>query len=182
MDVWVLMSGGIDSSACARYFQQRGDSVKGVFVDYSQSAAAAERQAVQQVAKHLGLPLSVLSFRSSEEYGTGEVMGRNAFLVFSTLMGLQPRGGALSLGVHSGTSYYDCGPDFIGRISEVVEHYSEGRLQLHCPFLLEPKSFVYRYAQLVGIPITLTYSCEMGTVPPCGRCLSCKDRNALQAS
>ena len=180
MDVWVLMSGGIDSSACARYFQERGDSVKGIFVDYSQSAAEAERQAVERVTRHLGLPLSVLSFRSSREYGAGEVMGRNAFLVFSTLMGLQPRGGVLSLGVHSGTSYYDCGPDFIGRISEVIEHYSEGRLQLHCPFLLETKSFVYRYAQLAGIPINLTYSCEMGTVPPCGRCLSCKDRNALQ--
>ena len=42
MDAWVLLSGGIDSAACAYYFQQRGDNVEAVFIDYGQAAAHAE--------------------------------------------------------------------------------------------------------------------------------------------
>ena len=182
MDAWVLMSGGIDSAACAHYFQQRGDDVKGVFVDYGQQASHAEFQAAQRMTNHLGIKLSKLCFTGKGPFGPGEIKGRNAFLVFSVLMGLQPSGGVLSLGIHAGTSYYDCGPDFVDRIGDVVASYSEGRLQLHCPFLFKPKSFVYKYAQIADIPLNLTYSCEFGTVPPCGECLSCKDRNALQSS
>jgi 7-cyano-7-deazaguanine synthase len=29
------------------------------------------------------------------------------------------------------------------------------------------------------LPVQLTYSCELGSVPPCGLCLSCADRRAL---
>ena len=182
MDVLLLMSGGVDSTACAHFFKQRGDNVRGVFVDYGQSAAIAERRAVKRVTNHLGIPLSTLSFRASVEYGLGEVVGRNAFLVFASLMGIQPRTGVISLGIHSGTSYYDCGPDFIEQLGDVVQSYSGGLLKLYCPFLLEPKSMVHQYAIFAGLPINLTYSCELGTVPSCGRCLSCKDRDALQAS
>lgn len=178
----MLMSGGIDSTACAHFFQKRGDTVNAVFVDYGQSAADAERQAVNRVTNHLGIGLSILSFKTSLEYGLGEVVGRNAFLVFASLMGVQPRTGVISLGIHSGTSYYDCGADFINQISDVVQSYSGGRLKVYCPFLLEPKSTVFQYARFAGLPIHLTYSCEVGTVPSCGRCLSCKDRDALEAS
>ena len=179
MDALVLMSGGIDSTACAHYFQQRGANVAGVFVDYGHSAANAEREAVKRVASHLGLPLSTLSFCGNCDYGTGEVLGRNGFLILSTLMGVQPTAGIMSLGIHSGTSYYDCGTDFVERIGGIIQSYSAGRLQLDCPFLRTTKSFVYRYAQEVGLPLDLTYSCNRGTLPPCGQCLSCMERNAL---
>ena len=159
-----------------------GIHVKGVFVDYGQPAYDAELVAVKGLTQHLGIPLSTLSFKSSLEFGSGEVVGRNAFLIFASLMGIQPRGGVISLGIHSGTSYYDCGPDFIERMSNVVQSYSGGRLQIYCPFLLEPKSTIYQYAKFAGLPLDLTYSCEVGTVPSCGRCLSCKDRDALAAS
>ena len=112
---------------------------------------------------------------------SGEITGRNAFLIFAALMGTNPQAGALSLGVHAGTSYYDCGQEFIIQVGEVVNRYSEGELALHCPFLQQDKAFVYDYARTVGIPLSLTYSCEFGTVPPCGKCMSCMDRNALQA-
>ena len=182
MDVWVLMSGGIDSAACARYFQSRGDDVEGVYVDYGQQAAHPESQAAESVATHLDIKLSRLCLTGSRPLGSGEINGRNAFLVFSALMGLQPRGGILSLGIHSGTPYYDCGTDFVDAVGKVVQSYSNGRVQLFCPFLLKSKLFVYQYAKLIDLPINLTYSCEQGTVPPCGQCFSCRDRNALEAS
>ena len=176
------MSGGIDSTACAHFFQQREDTVRGVFVDYGKLAAKAERRAATEITTFLGIPLSTLSFRTNIEYSEGEVVGRNAFLVFATLMGIQPRRGVISLGIHSGTSYYDCGARFVEQASDIVQSYSGGRLQLYCPFVDEPKSMVHQYARVAQIPLHLTYSCELGTLPPCGSCLSCKDRNALEAS
>ena len=181
MDVWVLMSGGIDSTACAHYFVERGDNVTGIFVDYGQLAAYPERQAAQRVAEFLQLPLPILAFECGQRFDIGEITGRNAFLIFAALMGIHPQTGALSLGVHAGTSYYDCGQEFISQIGEVVNRYSEGKLALHCPFLQQDKAFVYDYARTKGIPLSLTYSCEFGTVPPCGKCMSCRDLNVLQA-
>lgn len=181
MDVWVLMSGGIDSTACAHLFVERGDNVTGVFVDYGQSAACPERKAAQRVANYLQIPLSMLAFQSGQRFETGEITGRNAFLIFAALMGVRPQTGALSLGVHTGTDYYDCGEEFIDKVGQVVNAYSYGKLTLFCPFLHQDKGFVYSYVKAQGLLISLTYSCELGALPPCGRCLSCKDRDALQA-
>ena len=180
MDVRVLMSGGIDSTACAHYFVERGDNVDGLFVDYGQAAAIAELSAVQNVTRYLGIPLSTTTFRGDRDFGSGEILGRNAFLVFAAMMGALPKMGGLALGVHAGTGYYDCGVDFAEKLGHIVDAYSSGRIALICPFLEEDKAFVLRYAQIHDIPLHLTYSCELGTDPPCGRCSSCGDRNAIQ--
>ena len=181
MDALVLMSGGIDSTACAHYFKERGDNVQGIFVDYGQLASDAERKAVVRISKHLGIPVSVLSFKGNYDYGVGELVGRNAFLIFAALVGARPTSGVIALGIHAGTSYYDCGSDFSEHAVHLVQSYTAGRLELHCPFLLTPKTIIYGYALEVGLPLYLTYSCERGTVPPCERCPSCKERNAIRA-
>lgn len=181
MNVWVLMSGGIDSTACAHFFLKRGNKVTGIFVDYGQSAAYAERQAVERVTRYYEVPLSVYCFNRGSQFGAGELTGRNAFLIFGALMGIHPNSGILSLGVHAGTAYYDCGPDFIEQIGKVIDTYSKGKLALHCPFLSMQKDIIYSYARSERIPLDLTYSCELGTVPTCGECLSCLDRHALNA-
>ena len=180
--MWLLLSGGVDSTACAHYFSERGDNVTAIFVDFGQRAARAERRAVEDVTTYLSLPLMTLSFRADRQFDPGEIMGRNAFLIFSALMGLQSADGIVSLGVHAGTTYYDCGIEFLKAIGGVVDSYSAGRLALHCPFIHRTKSFVYSYARQSGLPLDITYSCELGTKPPCGICLSCKDRYAFEIS
>jgi 7-cyano-7-deazaguanine synthase len=179
MDIWVLMSGGIDSTACANYFLERRENVTGVFVDYGQMAREPECEAVQGISKYLQIPLRTVVFKSSRRFGAGEILGRNAFLIFAALMSESPKQGILSLGIHGGTGYYDCGNEFIGHVNHIIESYSAGRVALDCPFISVDKSFVYDYAKRIGAPLSLTYSCEQGTVPPCGICLSCRDRNAL---
>ncbi|MCY4580339.1 MAG: 7-cyano-7-deazaguanine synthase [Chloroflexi bacterium] len=182
MDVWLLMSGGIDSTASAHYFAQRGDAVQGIFVDYGQAAVCREREAANAVADYLSIPIAELRFQSPQRFATGEIVGRNAFLIFSAMMGMNLKQGILSMGIHAGTQYYDCGSDFIKRVGVLIDNYSVGQLTLHCPFQNNNKDFVYAYALSECIPLHLTYSCELGTVPPCGQCLSCKDRYALTIS
>ena len=181
MDVWILMSGGIDSTACAHFFVERGDKVRGVFVDYGQLAACAERRAAVKVANYLRIPLVTLVFKSNQHFETGEITGRNAFLIFAALMGVRPRVGVLSLGIHAGTGYYDCGQGFVESIGQVIGAYTYGELALHCPFLHQDKGFVVDYLRSTSFPMNLTYSCELGTISPCGQCLSCRDRSVFQA-
>ena len=182
MDVVVLMSGGIDSAACAHYFLERRDNVSALFVDYGQMAREPEHEAVSRIAQYLRLSLDIVTFQASRQFGAGEILGRNAFLIFAALMSGKPAQGILSLGIHSGTGYYDCGRDFNDHVNHIVESYSGGRVALDCPFISMDKSFVYNYFNGTGMPLSLTYSCEQGTIPACGRCNSCRDRDALTIS
>ena len=179
MDALVLMSGGIDSTACAHYFLNRGDNVSGIFVDYGQPAAGPEMDAVKRITQHYGISLTLLTFRGARTWTTGEILGRNAFLVFAALMGADVRHGVMSLGVHSGTSYYDCSPTFLDQTQSIVDAYSSGKIALFCPFLSRDKAFIREYCVMEEIPLHLTYSCEAGGEIHCGRCLSCGDRHAL---
>ena len=53
----VLLSGGIDSTACVAFYLQQGFQVRGLFVDYGQAANAHEASAVDAVAHHYAIPL-----------------------------------------------------------------------------------------------------------------------------
>ena len=107
----VLLSGGMDSAACA---QTSGHHVHGVFVDYGQRAAVPEQRAAEQLSSGLGIELSVVQVKTQQSFGTGENAGRNAFLVFCALLNFgHQRMDAIALGIHAGTTYYDCSRAFL---------------------------------------------------------------------
>ena len=182
MNTLVLVSGGIDSTACVDFFQRRGDQVHGLFVDYGQAARVQEAEAVMKMSNHYSIPVEMVVLDSRSEFLTGEIMGRNLFLLATGLMLYPFTSGGLALGIHSGTHYYDCSSGFIMAANQIVTEYSSGTIQLVAPFVDISKPNVYKYAVANSIPIELTYSCELGVVPPCGQCLSCQDRNDLIAS
>ncbi len=90
----VLMSGGIDSAACAHLLCSRGISVDGLFIDHGQAAAERETRAVSALADHLGIAVRKASLLASRPFGAGELPGRNAFLIFTALL---PSGGRSDL-------------------------------------------------------------------------------------
>ena len=71
--------------------------------------------------------------------------------------------GLISMGIHSGTNYYDCSEAFLREINRILEGYSDGRVVLAAPFLKWDKRMIYDYILDNGLPIHLTYSCENGT-------------------
>jgi 7-cyano-7-deazaguanine synthase len=175
----VLMSGGIDSAACAHFLAQQGCAVNAVFINHGQAAAAAEERAVTQIAAHLDVPLLQYSVSGSAPFATGELVGRNAFLVFAALFLTRARPGLLAMGLHAGTPYYDCSEAFAKDIGKLVAAHTDGKVSFVVPFLTWNKTEVHEYFVTTGIDISLTYSCEAGTEPPCGQCASCNDRKAL---
>jgi len=153
--------------------------VRGLFLAYGQAATEPERLAARDVAAHLGIGLSELTVTGGANFAAGELIGRNAFFVFAALLTGRIARGVIVLGVHAGTPYYDCSPAFVDATDRLVAEHTDGRVRLLTPLLTWSKADVFAYCSKARIPSALTYSCEAGTVPVCGRCASCRDRAIL---
>jgi 7-cyano-7-deazaguanine synthase len=175
----VLLSGGIDSSACLQFLLDRHHDVAAMFVDYGQAAAEREIQAAGNIAKHFDVPLSTISVTGGRPLSHGELPGRNAFLIASALFFGGAQQNFIAIGIHAGTPYYDCSLAFIDRMGTVVAEHTNGACALLAPFKEWTKSQIAEYVLSCKLPHDKTYSCEAGTTPVCGRCLSCLDRKAI---
>lgn len=180
-EVWVLLSGGIDSTACMAFYLSQDFPVRAAFVDYGQVAANREANAAKDVAKYYQVPLERFKCLGFHKKKAGLICGRNAFLLVTALMEISDNVGILAIGVHAGTNYLDCGPLFIRKMQTIFDMYTGGRVQIGTPFLKWTKREIWMYCKSQAVPLKLTYSCERGVNQPCGRCLSCRDLKDLYA-
>jgi 7-cyano-7-deazaguanine synthase len=174
----VLLSGGIDSAACLSFYRKLGRQVSALFVDYGQRTRRRERASARAIAAHYRVPFKELSCKGID-VPKGEIPGRNAFLLFAALLSAPRRPGLIAMGIHSGTPYFDCSPGFAKDASSLVQAYSNGTLALGTPFLSWSKVAILSFCTEHGVPLDLTWSCEVGPSKPCGRCSSCRDRKVL---
>lgn len=179
MNTLVLLSGGIDSSCCVAFYRRMGHDATGVFVDYGQSVRHAEEKSAKAIADHYAIPLHVIRCSGSFAGFQDEIVGRNAFLAFVALLYHPTFAGLLALGVHAGTPYYDCSEHFVTQLGGILSGYRAGQLALATPFVRWTKRMIYDFCAEYEVPTYLTWSCEVGPSGPCGRCLSCKDREHL---
>jgi 7-cyano-7-deazaguanine synthase len=157
-----------------------GYYIQNFHISYGQAAERKEVEAVKTVSAFYDVPLEIVTIKpQSEAFMDGEIIGRNAFLIFSSLMMKRDFQGVIALGIHSGTPYYDCTEQFVNRINGLLEDYSTGTIILDAPFLKWDKKMILLYCRENNVPIYLTYSCERGGEQPCGICLSCRDRMVL---
>src|ERR1700744_2558448 len=101
----VLFSGGIDSTSCVHFLRKDGYQVSGLFVDFGQAAARMERQSVIALSEEISIPINTLEVSRSDDFGAGELAGRNAFLIFAALLLGRCPEGIIALGIHAGTPY-----------------------------------------------------------------------------
>src|SRR5260370_15172374 len=141
----VLMSGGIDSAASAASLAEQGNKVRGVLVDFGQASVAFERQAAHALAAQMQIPLTAYSISGSLPYSAGELLGRNAFLIFAALFLTRQKSGLLAIGIHAGSPYYDCSPSFFSSMAQLIAEHTDGRVILIAPFLEWSKGDVLRY-------------------------------------
>ena len=177
----ILISGGIDSTACIKYYQDLGFNVDGFFVNYGQKAHLKEYEAVKKISAFYEIAYTTLTLQDTLDISSGEILGRNGFLIMAALLANPNFSGLLVLGIHSGISYYDCSKEFIKKMNSIVMEYSNGQIKIDTPFIDWDKKMIVSYCRDTGVPLHLTYSCENGD-DPCGKCLSCLDRSALNVS
>ena len=171
----LLLSGGVDSACCLAYLQSTGRSVDTLFVDYGQASAQAEHASARGVALHYGSDFRVLSICHERTLGRGEIIGRNAALVFAAVLSAELIPSSICLGIHAGTPYYDCSEAFCSDLDRIVSELTSGRTGLLIPFATWHKADIAEFATDHDVPVQLTYSCESSNTP-CGECTSCKDR------
>lgn len=176
----VLLSGGIDSAACVDFYQRQNFSIRALHVSYGQPSAQQEATAAKAIAKHFRIPLKFVGLDSACRKSASEMIGRNAFLLFTALLEIELPTGILAFGIHSGTPYYDCSPSFLSTVQTLIDGYCGGRIQVAAPFLEWTKKEIWEYAIQHQMPLELTFSCERGLEQPCGLCLSCRDLEALR--
>ena len=140
-------------------------------------AAEAEGAAVEEICSSLRIPWRSVRYRGSR-FGVGEIRGRNALLLHMALVEFPSNSGVVELGIHAGTGYADCSPEFMEAIERSYEFHTGGAITATAPFLHWTKQEVYRLATELGIPFAQTHSCEASNLP-CGQCRSCQDRSLL---
>lgn len=177
----ILLSGGLDSTAALSFYKEMGYETKPIYVNYGQAAHKVEEDHAFAVSEYFELKLETLTFHSGINFSQGLIKGRNAFLIFAALISHQEHSGLISMGIHSGTNYYDCSSDFANSVNRILANYTMGEMIFDAPFINWSKRMIYDYCIKRDVPIHLTYSCENGIVPPCGHCDSCLDREALNA-
>ena len=180
-DVLVLLSGGVDSAACVNFYKDMGVEVCGIFIDYGQPSAKYEAVAATAISSYYSINLLKSSWKGHKKKLSGFINGRNIFLIAAALMECPPDVLIIALGIHKGTNYQDCSLEFLNKTQEIVNLYGNGQIELSAPFVDFTKREILSYCLNKNVPIELTYSCETGGKEPCGKCLSCKDKEMLNA-
>lgn len=174
-----LLSGGIDSAALLHFLIQEKFEVTALHIDYGQKARKPEALAAQKIAEYFEVPLKRVAVEGLPLPENGEIVGRNSMLACLGLSVIESDASVLCMGIHSGTSYWDCSEAFAQRMSLLLSDGTSGRVELFTPFLTWTKAEVVAYFNDKKIPIECTYSCELGTTPPCGHCQTCLDLKEL---
>ncbi|QEE49117.1 tRNA methyl transferase-like protein [Flavobacterium alkalisoli] len=179
--VLILASGGIDSTACIQFYKNLDFNIETLFIDYGQVSKYQELKAVKLITDFYNIKLRVIKINITKKE-IGEITGRNAFFIFTALMSFYNDRGLIALGIHYGTSYYDCSTDFVNNVQKIIDKYSGETIKISAPFIKFNKKEIYEYCSLEKVPIHLCYSCELGKKQPCGQCLTCKDLELIYAS
>lgn len=180
-EVLVLLSGGIDSAACLDFFVHEGRPTTCLFIDYGQAGATHERAAARAIARHYAAPLRQVTLRGAWRKGEGLIPARNLFLLVLAALERTRLVRSVVLGVHAGSHYWDCSADFVSQAESLIGACCQRPFTVIAPFLTWTKAEILQYCEDQHVPINLSYSCERGLEPPCGVCLSCRDRSALDA-
>lgn len=178
-DVVVLLSGGLDSTACLYFYREQRRSVSALFVDFGQPARERERWAAEAISLHTETPLVTARIDGIPEIAGRETPGRNTLLVSTALMVVPPETRSVALGIHAGTPYPDCTPDFVQRMNALLDLATDGRVVLAAPFVHWSKVDIWDFLESHSAPTELTWSCEYGRETPCGTCPTCLDLDAM---
>lgn len=74
--------------------------------------------------------------------------------------------------------YWDCTPDFIERINDVLALNRAVSVRVHAPFAGISKAAIVRLGVELGVDFSRTWSCYRGVPPACGTCPTCVERAA----
>jgi 7-cyano-7-deazaguanine synthase len=189
-DAVCLASGGLDSSTCLHLLIDSGLSPLSLFISYGQLNAEREFSALQLTCDDLSLtPPLRLDFsdfgrivRSGLTDSTLDIVNdaftpcRNLLFLVSAAAVANSRGiNKIVLGLLSEETmiFPDQSDSFLFAAEAAIESALGVKIRILTPLRDYRKSDVLRLANKLGLKNY--YSCHAGTVPPCGKCIACKE-------
>jgi len=204
-NIIVLLSGGMDSATLLWLAKREFDDIYAISFYYGQKHSvelefAKELARIAGVKEHfiveiphlIGIRGSALTDSSveipSESYPdeppiTTVPMRNLNFLSIAASFADGYEIENIGIGIHSVDSPYpDCRAEFASsaeaaiNASSVMVAKKKNRIRVYTPFLGMTKTDVLKLGLELGVPFEKTYSCYKGTVPPCGECATCQQR------
>jgi len=201
----ILVSGGMDSATLLWLAKKEFEEVYAISFDYGQKHKielqfAKELVKEAKVKKHFvveiphlkGIEGSALTDKKvevpSEEYPeeppiTTVPMRNLNFLAIAASLADIYQIENIGIGIHSVDSPYpDCRAEFASSVeaainaSSVMVAKEKNRIRVWTPFLGMTKIEVLKLGLGLNVPYEKTYSCYRGTIPPCGECATCRQR------
>ena len=202
----VLLSGGLDSAVLLWLAKREFDNIYAISFDYGQRHRVELKYArdlalMVGVSKHfiVSIPYyreigkNALTDESIEvpkgEYSmenppiTTVPMRNLVFLSIASAFADAYEIDHIGIGVHAlDTPYPDCRPEFITSAESAINAGSvyvaktKRRIHVYAPFLGMSKRDIALLGKSLGVPFEKTYSCYLGTEPPCMECPTCIQR------
>ena len=205
--VVVLLSGGLDSSTVTGIAKKSNAKIFGLSFDYGQRHKK-ELNSALKIAKHfdikefkvIKLDLSLWGGSSltdnqqniptkgieTNKIPNTYVPGRNTIFISIALSYAEAvDADFIGLGVNAldYSGYPDCRPDYIKKFQELAYLANKrGRennpIKLWTPLIDLNKEKIFQLAFDNNVPLDKTWSCYSGQAKPCGKCDSCRIRDA----
>ena len=158
MKAFILLSGSIDSMACVNLYKALNYEVECIFCDYGQPASISEKQASQKIAAYYNVPYETMEVKNINIPKLGEICGRNALLIWAAFCKIGFGSYKIVLGIHAGTEYPDCSPQFIDATNRLFDVYTNGTVIAEAPFINWKKADIVAYCRANSLPYHYTLS------------------------
>ena len=178
---YVMLSGGLDSTAALWWALDRYDTVKAFIVDYNQQHKTEVDYALR-IAKTAGVTYESIHLDIPETtWGLRNKLTRGQACLMTALAALDigHEGADIVHGILREDDYGDCDRAFLDRIAAVLFHPEDrGAIGVATPLrAFESKADVIAFAYTAGAPIMNTWTCRSPyRNVPCGKCVQCRQR------
>lgn len=201
----MVLSGGMDSVTMLHEYRRHIGGA--VYFNYGSNHAARESECARLHCRQLGvelieIPLDFMGryFKSSLLSGAGAIPDadyahenlvstvvpfRNGIMLAVACGLAESRGlDRVMIANHAGDHeiYPDCRPGFIAAMGSAMSEGTYAPVRLFAPYTSLDKTDIALRGLRMGIDYSTTYSCYRGGAEPCGRCATCREREAALAA
>lgn len=191
-NVITLLSGGLDSSTLAYWLKKNNYNQSCLFIDYGHKTKKAEITAAQRICNRLELNLEVLNIGDIGRFGKGVLVEnqhnpslpiqsffpqRNMLLLVNAAIVAEKKDvNHVAIGlISSYDNYPDSTKSFLEAASRVLK-ISNPLFSILAPFIELNKSEIFKIAIELGVPVEITFSCDLADDHHCMICPSCRER------